>query len=243
MNKIFRFLTLICLVLGFWQANVWYFQIPDYLLPDPLHISQILFEKRHLIFQHSLPTLLEILLGFSFGILFGCFAGLSVALFKPLRRWFLPALVISQAIPTFAIAPLLVLWLGYGLTSKVMTTVIMIFFPVASAFYDGLKNTPSEWLDLAKSMQASRWRTFYYIRIPAALPELASGIRIAAAIAPIGAIIGEWVGSSRGLGYLMITANARMQIDLMFAALCILMLLALALYFGVDKGLQRWVWW
>ena len=129
------------------------------------------------------------------------------------------------------------------MASKIAMAILMVFFPVASACHDGLQRTPPEWLQLAKTMNASRWRLFYRIRLPAALPALASGIRIAAVAAPIGAIVGEWVGASRGLGYLMLNANARMQIDLMFAALIVIIIMALLLYFGIDKLLRTLVWW
>jgi putative hydroxymethylpyrimidine transport system permease protein len=123
------------------------------------------------------------------------------------------------------------------MTSKIVTAMIMIFFPIASSFFDGLKQTHQDWVDLAKTMNAKKWRFFWYIRIPAALPNLASGLRVATVAAPIGAIIGEWVGASQGLGFLMLNANARMQIDLMFACLVTLILFSLTLYFLVDKSL------
>lgn len=227
----------------FWQCIVSLFQLPDYILPTPKMVFSTLYLQKNVIFIHALPTLFETLVGFVLGILLGCSLGLLVAFFHPLRRWFLPVLIISQAIPTFAIAPLIVIWFGYGITSKITTTILMIFFPIASSFYDGLRNTQSAWLDLAKTMNATKWRVFYLIRIPAALPSLATGIRIAAVAAPIGAIIGEWVGASRGLGYLMLNANARLQIDLMFAALSIIILLSLLLYFSVDRVLRAWIWW
>ena len=147
-------------------------------------------------------------------------------------------LVISQAIPVFALAPVLVLWLGYGMASKVAMASLIIFFPVATSFYDGLRRTEPGWLDLARTMNASRWSALRRVRIPAALPSLASGLRVAAAVAPIGAVVGEWVGSSAGLGHLMLHANARLQVDLMFAALGTLALMALALYFAVDQALR-----
>lgn len=235
-------LIMMGLLLG-WQSLVTILHLPEYILPSPTQVLLTLYQQNHLIAVHTIPTIIEILLGFLFGILFGCIAGLVLAFFRPLSLWFLPILIISQAIPTFAIAPLIVIWLGYGLASKIAITILMIFFPVTSSFYDGLRRTESGLLDLAKTMNGKRWRIFYTIRIPAALPDLASGIRIAAVIAPIGAIIGEWVGSSRGLGYLMLNANARLQIDQMFAALMIIMLLAMSLYFSVDKILRRIIWW
>jgi putative hydroxymethylpyrimidine transport system permease protein len=155
----------------------------------------------------------------------------------------LPVLVISQAMPVFALAPLLVLWLGYGIGSKVAMATLIIFFPVAAAFSDGLRRTDPGWLDLARTMNAGRWAVLRHVRIPAALPALASGLRVAAAVAPIGAVVGEWVGSSAGLGFLMLHANARMQVDLLFAALITLAALALALFFAVDALLRRALPW
>jgi len=242
-NNIVRLILMTVVFLLLWQGIVWFYHIPNYLLPAPQEVFHLLHTQFYLLFTHALPTLTETVLGFVLGILFGCLAGLSVAFFRPLKSWFLPLLIISQAIPVFAIAPLLVVWLGYGLASKIVTCVLMIFFPVASAFYDGLQRTPQPWLDLAKTMNAPAWRIFWHIRIPAALPSLASGIRIAAVMAPVGAIVGEWVGSSRGLGYLMLNANARMQIDMMFAALFVIILLSLLLYFTTDKILSKLVHW
>ena len=129
------------------------------------------------------------------------------------------------------------------MSSKIAVTIIMLFFPITSALFDGLRKTEPGWLDLAKTMRAKKWRVFWHIRIPAALPHLASGLRIAAVIAPIGAVVGEWVGASRGLGYLMLNANARTEIDLMFAALFTIVIFSLTLYFVVDKSLRAAIPW
>lgn len=234
----------ILLILLFcWQGIINYFHLPNYILPSPIKVLQTGYEQIDLIAYQALPTLIETALGLSLGILFGCFAAVLMAILPPFSWGLLPILLISQALPTFAIAPLLVIWLGYGMTSKIITTVIMLFFPITNAFYDGLKRTEPGWLDLAHSINASRWKTFWHIRIPAALPSLASGLRIAAAIAPIGAIVGEWVGCSRGLGFLMLNANAHMQIDLMFAALFTLIVFSLLFYFGIDYLLKKIIYW
>ena len=119
----------------------------------------------------------------------------------------------------------------------------MLFFPVTSAFFDGLRRTNPGWLDIANTMNGSRWRILWHIRVPAALPALASGLRVATAISPIGAVVGEWVGSSRGLGFLMLNANARMEISMMFAALFTIILMSLLLYFSVDKLLRLAIPW
>lgn len=243
MKSLLRGFIIAASLLIIWQIIVSVYKIPDYLLPSPWQVFTTLYAQKNLLVAEALPTITETLLGFCLGILFGCLAGCVLGLSRPLSRWFLPTLIMSQAIPTFAIAPLLVIWLGYGLASKVAVTILMIFFPVCSAFYDGLRQTHAAWMDLTKTMNTKKWRIFFFIQIPAALPELASGIRIAAVSAPIGAIVGEWVGSSRGLGYLMLNANARLQIDMMFAALIVIILLALILYFTVDTLLRKLIWW
>lgn len=226
-----------------WQALVMLTAVPPYILPDPGRVMAALIDHRASIARHAVITLAEIMLGLGLGIALGAVSALLITAFRPARRWLLPLLVMSQAVPVFALAPLLVLWLGYGLASKVAMAAVIIYFPVTAAFADGLRRTEPAWLDLALSMDASRSAILRHIRAPAALPALASGIRVAAAVAPIGAVVGEWVGASAGLGYLMLHANARMQIDLMFAALMTLGVIAVTLYFAIDRALKRLMPW
>lgn len=239
LRGIFVFLSLILL----WQSVVVWLQLPSYILPTPWHVLKTGCLRFDLIIHEIVPTIIETLLGLVLGILFGSMAAICMAFFRPFTWWLLPILIISQAIPTFAIAPLFVIWFGYGMASKIATTVLMLFFPVSSALYDGLRLTNPGWLDLAKTMNAKKWRVFCYIRLPAALPSLATGIRVATVVAPIGAIVGEWVGASHGLGFLMLNANARMQIDLMFAALFAIVMFSLLLYFVVDRFLKYMIPW
>jgi len=230
-------------LIAIWQIVVWATGAPPFILPAPMQVARTLAERFDIIWPHAQITALEIVLGIICGTLIGTISALIMAYYAPARRWLLPILVISQAIPVFALAPLLVLWLGYGLTSKIAMATLIIYFPVTSSFFDGLRRTETGYLDLARTMNASRWAMLTRIRIPAAMPAFASGLRVAAAVAPIGAIIGEWVGSSAGLGYLMLHANGRMQIDLLFAALVVLATLAIALYFLVDIALKRALYW
>ena len=228
-----------------WQGIVVLGELPPYLLPAPPAVAASLWRNAGSLLGHAAVTTLEIVLGMLLGTLLGGVTALALGYSRRARRWLLPALIASQAIPVFAIAPLLVLWLGYGLGSKIAMAMLIIYFPVTANFYDGLRHTPRGWLDLARVMlpEPRRWAVLRHIAIPAALPALASGLRVAAAIAPIGAVLGEWVGSSAGLGYLMLHANSRMQIDLMFAALLVLAALAVGLYFTVDAGLKRLLPW
>jgi putative hydroxymethylpyrimidine transport system permease protein len=241
--KCLRNIAIAAIFCAIWQLIIWLAQLPPYILPTPQQTLHTLYQQAPLIAANAAPTIIEALSGLLLATLFGCSLALNMAFFRPLRVWLTPLLIISQALPIFAIAPLLVIWLGYGMASKIATTVLMLFFPIASSFFDGLRRTESGWLDLARTMNASRWQVLWHIRVPAALPNLASGLRVAAAAAPIGAVIGEWVGASNGLGFLMLNANARMQIDLMFAVLFVIVIFGIALYFSVDKLLRRVIFW
>lgn len=222
-----------------WEITVLLTGIEHFLLPSPFDVGKVFFTRSNLLFHHALITFAEILIGLGIGGACGMITALALSNWPHARRLIVPFLIISQAIPVFAIAPLLVLWLGFGLASKIAMSVLIIYFPITAAFYDGLRRTPAGWLDLAQVMGGSKWLILRHLRFPAALPALASGLRIATAVAPIGAVIGEWVGASRGLGYLMLQANARLQTDLMFAALIILGFFAVALYLLIDHILRR----
>jgi putative hydroxymethylpyrimidine transport system permease protein len=241
-----RWLRLPIVLIGLalvWETVAALADLPPYILPGPLRVALAIGAHWERLLGHAGITVVEMLLGLLLGAMLGCVCALTLAYFRPARLWLLPVLVASQAVPVFALAPILVLWFGYGIASKIVMAALIIFFPVAAAFFDGLRRTEPGWLDLARTMGASRWRMLWHIRVPAALPALASGLRVAAAVAPIGAVVGEWVGSSAGLGYLMLQANGRMQIDLMFAALLALAAIGAALYFTLDAGLRRALPW
>lgn len=241
-----RIIRLIFISVGLvlvWQIIILLTHAPPYILPGPVSVAKAAVTHAGPLFDHAMTTLFEIIAGLLLGTLLGAFSALSMIASFSLKRWLLPVLVISQAIPVFALAPLLVLWFGYGMSSKIAMAVLIIFFPVTAAFYDGLRRIEPEWLELAQVMNAKPLAVIRHIRIPSALPAFASGLRVATAVAPIGAVVGEWVGSSKGLGFYMLHANARMQIDVMFAALVVLGVLALAIYFSVDRAMIKIVYW
>jgi putative hydroxymethylpyrimidine transport system permease protein len=242
MNALRLLLIAVGLMFG-WQVIIWLSGVPDYILPSPARVAISMVGHFKHLYPHALTTIGEVLAGLILGALLGATSALLMIAFGPVRRWLLPVLVISQAIPVFALAPMLILWLGYGVGSKVAMAILIIFFPVTATFYDGLRNTEPEWLELARLMGATPFAILRHIRMPAAMPAFASGMRVAAAVAPIGAVVGEWVGASRGLGFYMLHSNARMQTDLMFAALVLLAIIALTLYFGVDWLMSRLVFW
>lgn len=217
-------------VIVIWQLVVSLTGVPRFILPSPYLVAVSFIENFDLITEHTSVTLSEIMFGLAIGITLGIITALQFEM-SPVAKFFLkPLLVFSQAIPVFALAPVLTLWLGYGMISKVTMAVLIIYFPVTSALHDGLARTPSGLSDLAHVMNAKPLRLLFLIKFPAAVPNLLSGVRLATVYAPIGAVIGEWVGSSQGLGYLMLLANGRVKTDLMFAALFTLGFLSMSLY-------------
>jgi putative hydroxymethylpyrimidine transport system permease protein len=226
-------------LLAAWQVLVVATGVQSFILPPPWKVAKALWFYRELIAEHAWITIIEVLLGMVIGSALGIITAVHLATSRSARAILRPILVFSQAVPVFALAPILVLWFGYGIWSKIIMAVLIIYFPVTSAFFDGLMKTPSGYLDLAKTMGATPVRTLWHIRFKAALPSLGSGLRLAAVYAPIGAVIGEWVGASKGLGYLMLLANGRVKIDLMFATLIVLAVLTVCLHLTVDILARR----
>ncbi|MBL4666984.1 MAG: ABC transporter permease [Sneathiella sp.] len=251
MAKLLRLITTIAGLIFLWWLVVWSTSLPKFILPSPLQVFDKFVQRYEIIFENAATTATEILLGLAFGISLGVLSALAISLHRGVKQWVMPMLIASQAVPVFAIAPLLVLWFDYGITSKVVMATLIIYFPVTVSFLDGLNRTSSDWRDMASVMQTGSKsmapmrliRLYRYIKIPFALPSLASGIRVAAAVAPIGAVVGEWVGSSSGLGYLMLHANGRMQTDLLFASLLTLTVMAITLFYLIDYILRYALKW
>ncbi len=223
-----------------WQGIVTFTGWPKFILPGPAIVAETWWDNRWIIAKDTWVTAIEVLTGFVFGVTLGVVTAVSLASSRMTRILVRPLLVFTQALPVFALAPLLTLWLGFDLWSKVAMAMLIIYFPVTSSFFDGLMRTPAGYLDLARTMQASPRAVLWHIRIPAALPSLASGMRLAAVYAPIGAVIGEWVGgSSGGLGNLMLLANGRAKTDLMFAAMLTLGVFSILLHMVVHRATAR----
>ncbi|MBS7703563.1 ABC transporter permease [Chelatococcus asaccharovorans] len=217
-----------------WQALVSIARPPAYILPPPLDVAAVFLRQPSFLLTNGLVTLTEILAGFGLGAALGIATALAIAALPRLGRLVWPLVLVLQAFPVFVLAPVLVLWFGFGLASKVVMTTIIIFFPVASAFADGLRRTDPDLLDATALTTATHWQTLIHVRLPLALPALASGLKVAAPLAPLGAVVGEWVGASAGLGFVMVQANARMQTETMFAAMLVLAALTLAMRAAVD---------
>lgn len=226
---------LVCLLLGIWEGAVRISEIPVFILPPPSQIGWVAIVKAPLILPHAAVTGAEICLGVLLALLTA--VPLAVAMFaKPLLEKALsPFLVASQAIPVFALAPLLVIWLGYGMASKVFMAWIIIFFPITVSLLQGLKSCDSEYRTLFILMGSPFFKTLGLLYWPWALPQFFAGLRVGVSVATIGAVIGEWVGAQQGLGFLMIQSNARLQTPLVFAA--ILWLAAMGLFLWALVGI------
>ncbi|HWK43453.1 MAG TPA: ABC transporter permease [Stellaceae bacterium] len=226
-----------------WALITTIFKIPDYLLPSPISvIRRASLEWRILLAQTSY-TLIEIVAGFLGSLLIGIPMAFAVVLSRPVERVVLPMVVASQAIPKVAIAPILVVWLGFGLFPKIVISFLIGFFPVLVSTITGLKSVETEMIDLVRSMGASTTKIMLRVRLPSALPQIFSGLKVAIALSVVGAIVGEFVGADRGLGYLLLTATGALDGTLVWAALLVLIGLGILLFeivAAVERVAIRW---
>lgn len=230
----------VIIALAGWHFGVTLFNVPKYLVPSPAAVAQRLFEDRGFMLWHSWITLLTTLGGFALSIVVGIPLGMLMVWSKVLERAIMPLLVVSQSFPKVAIAPLIVIWFGLGALPKILIAFSVAFFPIMVATIAGMKSVDSDLRDLARSMQASALKTFVKIRLPFAMPQIFSGIKVAVAFATVGAVVGEWVGADAGLGYLLLWSNANLDTPLLFAVLFCLMVIGLVLYYAVEL-LEAWV--
>jgi ABC-type nitrate/sulfonate/bicarbonate transport system permease component len=232
-------LALLLGLLALWEAGVAWFEIPRYILPAPSLIAATLAAKWPVFLYHTGITLSEVALGAGLGMGAGLLLGLAMFFFAPAEKALYPVLVVSQNIPVFALAPLLVVWFGYGFLSKVIMAAIIIFFPITVSVLDGLKRTDADMVRLFQTMNATQVQILWKLRFPAALPALFSGLKLSAIYSTIGAVIGEWVGAGAGLGYLMLSANAQLRVADVFGAIFCLTPIGLGLL-GLVVLAERW---
>jgi putative hydroxymethylpyrimidine transport system permease protein len=212
--------------------------LEEFLVPSPAEIASALWESRELLAENAWVTLKEILLGLGCALLAG--VGVAVAM----RRWVIvrdatfPLIVASQTIPIVVIAPILLVWFGYGIWPKVFVVALICFFPITLNVLAGLSSTDPEAVKMMRSLDASRWQLFRRVEAPGALPSFFTGAKIAVVVAPIGAVFGEWVGGSSGLGHMILTDNAQLEVAREFAAVAVLSAMALILI-GLVTLLER----
>lgn len=227
-------LVVIAAVLVVWELAVRLFGVPAYLLPPPSTIARRMVTDYELLAVNTWVTLGEVLAGYALAIVVSIPLAAILAQFRVVENAVYPTLVASQTIPKVAIAPILVVWFGFGLTPKILIAFLICFFPIVVDTMTGFRCVPREVIWLARSMGAPEWKTFVKIRIPAALPNIFAGLKVASTLAVVGAVVGEFIGADRGLGYQLIVANGLMDVQLSFAVLVTLSLLGIVLYLAVD---------
>ena len=230
--------VLALLLLAFWEVGVAVSSVPEWLLPAPSRIVEAGWEAAGLLREHVGRTLLETVVGLAVSIVTGMTLAVLIDLSPALRRALYPLLVVSQTIPIMALAPLLVVWFGFGLLPRVLVVTLVGFFPIAMNTAQGLESTDPEIMALLASMGASRLQTLSKVRFPGALPAAFGGIRIAATYSVIGAVISEWVGASKGLGIFMIRSANSFLTARLFAAIALTSILSVAL-FGLVLATER----
>lgn len=230
-------LGLILSLLALWELVARLLNFP-YILPSPGAVLLRMIGDGKLLLHHAAVTLEEVLLGFAIAFLLGIAVALLIFHFRSLERAVYPLIIATQNVPVFAIAPILVLWLGYGIMSKVAVAALIIFFPLVVNTVDGLRSTDKNAVDLFRILEASPIQLLLKLRLPHALPFVFSGCKVGVTLAVVGAVIGEWVGAKAGLGFLMIRANAVLKVDLVFAAIVWLSILSIAL-FGLVSLVER----
>lgn len=222
------------LLLAAWQAVSASGLVPAYMLPAPTDVVRTFWTDAPQLWEHSRITLQEAFYGLALGTAIGFFLAVLMDAFDFLYRAIYPILVILQTIPSVAIAPLLVLWFGYEMTPKIILIVVSSCFPVAVGVLDGFRAVDRDSIDLLRSMGAGRWKIFRYIKLPSAVPQFFSGLRIAAAYAVVGAVIAEWLGGFGGLGVYMTRVKKAFAFDKMFAVIFLISAISLALMAAVD---------
>ena len=216
-------------VLIFWEAAVRLFQIPLYVLPSPTEVLNALISDRLTLLGHSVITVAEALLGMGISLVLAVVLGILMDAFVPLRQVVYPILVVTQTVPMIVLAPILIIYLGFGLAPKILTVVLMCFFPIAVSFTDGMAQLDPEYIHLARSFGASRWTAYRLVKIPAAVPSLISGLKVAATYSVSGAVVGEWIGAQKGLGYYLLQVKNGYMLDKVFACVLVIIFLSLCM--------------
>ncbi len=231
------------IVLGLlWEGSVYYFGIKAYLFPRLSDVFRVLWDERVSMWNQSLITLLEVVVGFIWAVIGGIATALAIFFVPTIRRTVYPMITAMQSIPKVALAPLMVVWFGYGLSAKFVMAFLFAVFPIIIATLGGLAGTPQNLVEHFKALNASGWETIWRLRIPSALPSFIDGCKIAIPLAMIGAIVGEFIGSQNGLGYVILVSSSTAQTAQMFAALITIAVLSWTLFLIMEL-IGKLVWW
>lgn len=218
---------LIAALLVCWEAVVRIREIPLYVLPAPSQVVEALIANRGILAAHGAVTVAEALAGMAIALLLALVIGIAMDAFPAVKSGVYPVLVVTQTVPMIVLAPILIIYLGFGITPKILTVVLMCFFPIVVSFADAMGQMDEEYVQLVRSFGAGRWMAYRLVKIPAAVPGLISGLKVAATYSISGAVVGEWIGAQSGLGYYLLRVKNGYMLDKVFA--CVLVIVALSL--------------
>lgn len=233
-SDLVRPILLIVILLVLWDLAVRLFGVPAYLVPKPGDVVLAMIDEWPRLLSEAVPTFTATLGGFALSVLFGIPIAMLIAGSRTVEAYVYPLLVFSQSIPKVAIAPLFVVWFGFGLMPKVIAAFLLGFFPVVVSAVQGFKSVDGEMMDLARSMKASRLQTFQMVSLPHALPAIFAGLKVSITLAVVGAVVGEFVGSNSGIGFVLQRSIGNFELPLMFAALTVLALMGVVLFWVID---------
>lgn len=226
-----------------WEGIVRLNQLPKYILPSPSNILITLLKDIDLIWMHTKITLFEAFVGFGLAIIFAYILAIVMDSFEIIKKLFYPLLVISQTIPVIAIAPILIIWFGFGTLPKILVVLMSCFFPIIINLVDGLNKIDPDYLQLFEGMNATKLQTFYHLKAPLAMVHLISGVKIAATYMIVSAIVAEWLGGEKGIGVYMVRAKNSYALDKVFASIVVIIIISLITIYLIDfigDHLIRW---
>ncbi|KHD36144.1 ABC transporter permease [Clostridium acetobutylicum] len=241
-NKVYPVAALIAVII-LWQLIVDFRKIPEYVIPSPKDICLTLISEFGTIMQNTKVTIYESLVGFFIAIIFAFILAIIMDSFQIIRKALYPIIVISQTIPTIAIAPLFIIWFGFGPLPKIIVVVITCFFPIVISLIDGFEKIDKDYINLFRSMKASRIQIFYHLKLPSAMVNLFSGIKIACTYMIMAAVIGEWLGGDGGIGVYMVRAKNAYALDKVFASIVVIVIISIVLIYIVDFIGKRIIHW
>ncbi|WP_410771063.1 ABC transporter permease [Fontibacillus sp. BL9] len=239
-NSVWPPLVAVILFLILWQAATSLFHIEKWILPSPADIAKEASAGAAGLWEHTLATLRLLLMGFAIGTAFGLLVAFALHIVPFLKSSLYPLIILSQNVPTIALAPLLMIWFGFGILPKIIVITLVCFFPVAVAAMDGLSRADRVMLDYMRMAGASKAQIFTKLEIPHALPSILSGVKIAATYSVMGAVIAEWIGADKGIGYYMMLQKSSFRTDKIFLAIAIIVTISLAM-FGLIALLEKWL--
>lgn len=241
-NKLYPIITLVAAVL-LWQVIVDVKNVPAYIVPSPTSIVKTLISDFKVIMQNTKVTIYESIVGFVISIILSFILAVLMDSFKIVRKSLYPILVISQTIPTIAIAPLFIIWFGFGPMPKIIVVIITCFFPIVISLIDGFEKVDRDYINLFRTMKASRLQTFYHLKLPYAMVNLFSGLKIAATYMVMASVIGEWLGGDSGIGVYMVRAKSAYALDKVFAAIIVIVLISIIIIYIIDFISKRLIHW